>query len=226
MLKCLAEVIDVLKKFLAAMICLLIISAQASAMRLELYPQPVGKIFFSGDAYQIEGATKIKGSSSKGVAMFCDKIYPRTEANKKRYGTSGGDELYGEKFYFHFDAAKKICSFGDKSKKNSVPVDIYGDTEFFLVSNSAGHDLFLIKQESNSGDAIKVIGQRDGKWIEQLDALSLRKQYDIGWNFHMSEFFTEENRIIFRYTLQDHFIDVICRYHAVDEKFHTESIEQ
>ena len=215
-----------LKKFLAAMICLLIMSAQASAMRLELYPQPVGKISFSGDAYQIDGATKIRGNASKGVAMFGDKIYPRTEADKKKYGTSGGDEFYGGKFYFHFDAAKKICSFGDKDKKNSVPVDIYGEAEIFLVHNTAGYDLFVIKQESNSGDAVKVIGQRGGKWIEQLDALALRKQYDIGWNFHMSEFFTEENRIIFPYRLKNHFIDVVCRWHAVNEKFYTEATEQ
>ena len=35
-----------MKKFFALIIFLLIISAQASAIRLELYPQPIGKIIF------------------------------------------------------------------------------------------------------------------------------------------------------------------------------------
>ena len=171
-----------MKKFFALTIFLLIISAQASAMRLELYPQPIGTIFFDGANFQIDGATKIEGNSSKGVALFGDKLYPRTEADKKRYGTSGGDVFYGQKFYFHFDAAKKISSFGDKSKKNSVSVDTSGETEIFIVNNSAGYNFFVLKKASNSGDEIKVLGLRDDKWIEYLDAHALREQYDIGYN--------------------------------------------
>ena len=215
-----------LKKFLAGVFLLMIISVQASAMRLELYPQPIGKIFFDGENFQIDGATKIKGNSKKGVALFGDKFYPRTEADRKRYGTSGGDKFYGHKFYFHFDAAKKISSFGDESKKNSVNVDTHGETEIFIVNNSAGYNFFLLKKFSNSGDEIKVLGLRDDKWIEYLDATALRTKYNIGWNFHLSKFFTEENRIIFRYTLQNHFVDVICRWHVVNQKFYTEAIEQ
>ena len=212
-----------LKKFLAGVFVLLMISAQASAMRLELFPQPIGKIFFDGKEFKVEGATKFKGNSSKGAAMFGDKSYPRTEADQKRYGTSGGDRFYGEKFFFHFDAAKNLSSFGDRDKKNSVPVDTLGETEIFLVNNSAGHNLFLLRKD---GDAIKVLGQRGGKWIEQLDVPALRAKYDIGQNFSLEKFFTDENQIIFRYKFQERVVDVICRWHAVNEKFYTEAIEQ
>ena len=215
-----------MKKFFALIIFLLIISAQASAIRLELYPQPIGKIIFDGKTFQIDGATKIKGNSFKGVALFGDKLYPRTEADKKRYGTSGGDEFYGHKFYFHFDAAKKISSFGDKSKKNSVSVDTSGETEIFIVNNSARYNFFLLKKFSDSGDEIKVLGLRDDKWIEYLDARALREQYGIGYNFHLSKFFTEENTIVFRYTLQNHFVDVICRWYMPNQKFYNEAVEQ
>ena len=212
-----------LKKFLAGVFVLLMISAQASAMKLELYPQSIGKIFFDGKEFKVEGATKFKGNSSKGATMFGDKIYPRTEADQKRYGTSGGDRFYGEKFFFHFDAAKNLSSFGDRDKKNSVPVDTLGETEIFLVNNSAGHNLFLLKKD---GDAIKVLGQRGGKWIEQLDVPALRAKYDIGQNFCMEKFFTNENQIIFRYKFQEQFIDIVCRWHAANEKFYTEAIER
>ena len=215
-----------LKKFLAGIFLLMMISAQASAMRLELYPQPIGKIFFDGKTFQIDGATKIKGDSSKGRAIFGDKIFLQKDFGTPKHSTSEGDEIYGGKIFFHFDAAKKICSFGDSDKKNSVNVDIHGEAEIFFIRNTAGNDLFLIRQASGTGDAVKVLGSRGGKWIVQLDALSLREKYDIGWNFHMSKFFTEDNKIIFRYTLRDHFIDVICHYHAVNEKFYTEVHEQ
>ena len=188
-----------MKKFCVTVFLLMIIFAQASAMRLELDKQPIGKISFSGESFQFEGASKI----SKNFALF-------------------GDELY-----FHFDAANKITNFGDRKIKNTVKVDILGETEIYRINNTAGADLFLLhSEEIGTGDGIKVIGTRGGKWLEHLDALSLREKYDIGWNFHMSKFFTEDNKIIFRYTLQDHFIDVICRYHAVNEKFYTEVIEQ
>lgn len=215
-----------LKKFFAGIFLLMIFSAQASAMKLELYPQPIGKIFFDGKTFQIDGATKINGNSQKGVALFGDKLYPRTEADKKKYGTSGGDEFYGRKFYFHFDAAKKISSFGDKSKKNSVEVDTYGKTEIYRIANTAGSDLFLLKKISDDRDAIKVIGLRGGKWIILLNALDFREKFNIGENFQLSKIFTEENQIIFRYTLQNHFVDVICRWHAVNQKFYTEATEQ
>ena len=215
-----------LKKFWAGIFLLMIISAQASAMRLELYPQPIGKITFDGKTFQIDGATKIKGDSSKGRALFGDKFFLQKDFGVPKHSTSEDNEIYGGKFFFHFDAAKKICSFGDSDKKNSVNVDIHGEAEIFFIRNTAGSDLFLIKQASGTGDAIKVLSLRDGKWTVYLDALSLREKYDIGWNFHMSKFFTEDNKIIFRYTLHEHFIDVICRLHMGNQKFYTEVREQ
>lgn len=108
-----------------------------------------------------------------------------------------------------------------------MPVDTFhGETEIFIVNNSAGRNLFLLRQAGDTGDAIKVLGLRGGKWIEQLDVPTLRAKYDIGRNFFMEKFFTEENRIIFRYRLRERVVDVICRWHAVNEKFYTEAIER
>lgn len=191
-----------MKKFFALMAFLLIISAQVSAMRLELYPQPIGKIFFDGETFQIDGATQIEGDFKKGVVLF------------------------GEDFYFNFDADRIYNRFGSRDKKNSVEVDTYGETEIYQIANSAGSDLFLLKKISDYRDAIKVFGLRDYKWIMLLDALDFREKFNIGENFRLSKIFTEENRIIFRYTLQNHFVDVVCRWHAVNQKFYNEVIER
>ena len=190
-----------LKKFLAGIFLLMIISAQASAIRLEFDPEPIGKISFDGDKFEIEGATKIDGDNLKGVALF------------------------GEDFYFHFDADRIYNRFGDRDKKNTAEVDIYGETEIFQIGNTAGADFYLLRKDSGTGDLIKVLGLRDGKWIEFFDVRTLREKYDIGWNFYMTKFFTEDNKIIFRYQLQNNFIDVVCRWHAVNQKFYTEAIE-
>ena len=98
-----------MKKFFALMICLLMISAQASAMNLTLN-KSIGLISLAPRQYelQIKGYTNLDGNFSKGVAQFGN-------------------------LYFHFDAAKKISSFGDESKKNSVSVDTSGETEIFIV---------------------------------------------------------------------------------------------
>ncbi|MBR2774492.1 MAG: hypothetical protein IKD73_05810 [Selenomonadaceae bacterium] len=185
-----------MKRLVALTALLMMIAAQASAMRLELDPQPVGKVTHYDEAYRVEGASKL----SKRVAQF------------------------GEGFYLHFD---KAALFGDKCKKNTVAVDIRGETTIYRIDNTAGAAFYLIKNDSiGTGDGVKVLGVRDGKWLVFLDALKLREQYDIGWNFHMSQVFTEDNKIIFRYTLQSHAIDVECHWHAVNQKFYPEAIER
>ncbi|MBQ6131104.1 MAG: hypothetical protein IJL12_02015 [Selenomonadaceae bacterium] len=197
------EMIEVLKKFLAGVFLLMMISAQASAMRLELYPQPIGKIFsYNYNDFKIDGATQIKGDLKKGVVRF------------------------GEDFYLHFDCETIYNRFGDRDKKNSVNVDTYGETEIYRIKNTAGHDLYLLKKLNADDDRIKILGLRGGNWIEQLNALDFRAKHNIGKNFSLTKFFTEDNKIIFRYTLQNRFIDVVCHYHAVNEKFYTEAIEQ
>ena len=221
-----------IKKFFAVTVLLMMFAAHVNAMQLELYPQPIGKIISANDGFQIEGATKITGKQigkdiySKGVALFGDKTYPHSAEYLKHY-SHAVDTFQAAKLYFHFDAAKKIATFGDRDAKNSVAVDMFpGAREIYVIHNSAGDDFFLLKQDSGSGDAIKIIGLKDGKWIEHLDALNLRQKYNIGWNFRLSKFFTEDNKIIFRYTLQDNIIDVICRWHGGNQKFYTEAVEQ
>ena len=187
-----------LKKFLIIAIGLILISAQASATRLVIIPHPIGKISFFGEEFQIDGAKKI----SKHVAQFDDY------------------------FYFHFDAAKKISNFGGRKIKNTVNVDTHGETAIYRISNTSGWDFYLLKKFSDTGDTIKVLGIRDGKWIEYLDVPSLREKYNIGRNFYMVGFFNEDNKIIFRYKFQDKIIDVVCRWHAFNQKFYTEVVEQ
>ncbi len=191
-----------LKKFLVAAICLLIMSAQASAMRLTLYLQPIGKISFYNDRFNFEGAKIIKGNEFKGIVLF------------------------GDYLYLHYDSNDIYSRFGARNKKNTISVDIQGETEIYLIDSTANLPLYLLKKSSSTSDAIKVIGLRGGKWIEHLNALDFREKYNIGHNFQLSKFFTNENRIIFRYTLQNNIIDVICRWHAVNEKFYPEMIEQ
>lgn len=186
------------KKFLAGIFLLMIISSQASAMRLELDPQPIGKISFDGEHFQIEGAIEI----SKRKAQF------------------------DEYFYFHFDAAENLSTFGDRNKKNSVSVDTLGETEIYQIKNTAGWDLFLLKKSSDTDDDIKVLGKRDGKWIEQLNVPALREKYDISRDFRPEKFFTEDNNIIFRYRFQEQVTDVVCHYHAFNEKFYPEEIRR
>ena len=185
-----------MKRLVALTALLVMIAAQASAMRLELAPQPVGKVTYYDEAYQVEGASKL----SKRMAQF------------------------GEDFYLHFD---KVARLGDKRKKNTVAVDIRGETTIYRIDNTAGAAFYMIRNDSiGTGDGVKILGVHGGKWLVYLDALELREQYDIGWNFHMSQVFTEDNKIIFRYTLQNHVIDVECHWHAVNQKFYPEAIER
>lgn len=220
-----------LKNFFALTVLLMLFAAHVNAMQLELYAQPIGKIIFDNGGFQIEGATKISGRQigndtySKGVALFGDKRYPHSAEYLKHYSHTV-DTFDAGKLYFHFDAAKKIATFGDRDAKNSVAIDIHGEREIFVIHNSAGNNFFLLKEDIGTGDGVKIIGLKDGKWIEHLDALALRQKYNIGWNFHMSQVLTEDNKIIFRYTLNVHTIDVICRWHGGNQKFYTEAIEQ
>lgn len=186
-----------LKKFFVLTVALMMmIFSQASAMRLELDSQPVGKVTYYDDNYQVEGASNL----SKNRAQF------------------------GTDFYMHFD---KLARFGDKNKKNTVEVDVRGENFIYYIYNTAGADFYLIKNDNiGTGDGVKVLGKHNGKWVVYLDALELRKQYDIGWNFHMSDFFTEDNKIIFRYTLQNYIIDVECHWHALNQKFYPKMIER
>jgi hypothetical protein len=223
----------VYKKFLAALILLLMIAAPTSAMRLELYPQPIGKISVAeNDTLQIIGASKISGKNlgndtyAKGIAIFGNKNFPRNPENTRHYSDTY-DTFFAEKLFCHFDAAKKICSFGDCDIKNTVAIKISPcEREIYVINNTAGRNLFLLKEDIGTGDGIKIIGTKDGKWLEFLDARDLREKYNVGYNFRLTKCFTEDNKIIFRYTLNDHVIDVVCRWHAANQEFYTEAIEQ
>ena len=65
-----------MKKFFAALICLLIMSAQVSAMNLTLY-ESVGSVSLGSKPFElkIEGYTKLDGNFSKGVAIFNGNLY-------------------------------------------------------------------------------------------------------------------------------------------------------
>ena len=194
------EAID-MKKFFAATLMLLMISAQVSAMQLS--KEPIGKIFSDGNEYEIEGATVKEVDDTKGIARF------------------------GEDFYFHFDIIMELNSFGGRDVKNTAVLDNFrGSYEIYRVNNDGGADFFLVKLNTGTGDAIHVFGRRNGKWIEYLNVLHLRKKFDIGWNFTMSKILTEGNKIIFRYFLPGHFADLICSWDATTQDFSTKAIER
>ena len=222
--------IDILKKFFALTILLLMIAAPVSAMRLELHPQPIGKISgLNKDKFFIDGATKINGNGNnnyytKGVAVFADKNYPRE--NPKKYGSEANNIFYGQPIYFHFDVSKKLSNLGGETVKDSMPVDFFNsEREIYLINNTAGHSLYLLKMNTSPGDSMIIIGTRNDKWVELLDVQSLRKKYNLGSNYTLEKFFTDYHKIIFRYKTMTDTVDVVCSWHEVNRKFSTEVIK-
>lgn len=170
-----------LKKFFAAIICLLIFSAQASAMNLTLY-ESVGSISLGSrqSELKIEGYTQLDGNFSKGVAIFNDDLYFHFDCS-----AAMGD----------FDATSR---FGGKIFSNAVPVYVFeGRTQIYPISD-ADNKFYLLATETGGGSSFKVIGERnDGTWVKYFDTLDMRKQ--IPYDFYMDNFYAEGDSIIFIY---------------------------
>lgn len=207
-----------MKKFLGVMILLLMICVPASATRLELHSQTLGKILCDNnynlqitlDGHKIDISKKTREDNFEGVMTF------------------------DEGFYFQFDTQKKNCYFGDQSLSNAVKFSIIDNNEFMLsrteihrVDNTAGFPFYVLRKTSGSGDFAKVIGKlNSGKWAEFLDTAELQRKYNVGFNFTLNEFFTQDNKIIFRYKFQMQVVDVECHWNVEEQKFYPEVIRR
>ncbi len=205
MLKCSAEVIDVLKKFFAAMICLLIMSAQASAMNLTLY-ESVGSISLGSrqPELKIEGYTQLDGDFSKGVAIFDDDLY------------------------FHFDCSAVMenpdaaSRFGGENFSNTVPVYVFeGRTQIYPISE-VDNKFYLLATETGGGSSFKVIGKYNGTWVQYFDTLDMRKQ--IPQEFYIDDFYAEGDKIIFVYKQwqQENYCKLCYTWNAANQWFGVE----
>ena len=187
-----------MKKFFATLILLMMISATCAATQFQITRPSLSVNFFS-DACEIGGHTVKPADKAK---LFPD-------------------------LYFHYDTAKNFGRLGDFDVSNSVAVDMQGQNEITFVENlDGGAEFFAVKKNTPPGDTLTVIGKRDGIWVEYLNARSLRIKYDIGWNFVMSKIIAHGDKIIFRYTLQEDVIDIVCTWNAANQNFSTEAIER
>ena len=188
-----------MKKFFATLILLMMISATCAATQFQIARPPL-KINFFSDSCQI-GDNEMKPAD-------VIKLAPD--------------------FYFHYDIKKNFSRLGDFDVSNSVAVDMLGSNELTVVENW-GEDrtyFFLLKKVTPPGDDVKILGKRNGIWVEYLNAQSLRLKYDLGWNFVMSEILARDDKIIFRYTLREYVIDMVCTWDAANQNFSTEAIER
>lgn len=205
-----------MKKFLSVMILLMMICVPASATRLEMIPQPIGKILCD-NSYNLQ------------ITLGSHKI---DISKKTREDNFEGVMTFDQDFYFHFDTSKKNSYFGDQSFTNTVKISVIDSNEFmvsrteiFRVENTAGLPFYVIRKTSASGDSAKVLGKLDGKWVECLDTLDFQRKFGIGSNGTLNEIFTQDNKIIFRYKLHNQIIDVECHWHVDDKKFYPEAIK-
>lgn len=171
-----------MRKFFAAIICLLMITAQASAMNLTLN-ESIGSISLAPrqNELQIKGYTHLDGNFSKGVAQFGN-------------------------LYFHFDCrlesinADAASRFGSIDFANTVPVYTFeGLTKISPISSDDGREFYLLATETGGGGSMKVIGSRGGKWVKFFDTLDLKQTKQIGWNWYLQNLYTDGDKIIFVY---------------------------
>ena len=189
----LAEVIDLLKKILAAMIFVLMVSSQASAMHLKV-GESVGSISLGADAFtlKIDGGKQIEGDDSKGVVLFGNLYFhfdARLLKEKMPQATSYDEEqaIFG-----------RASRFGGKDVENCVPVFVFeGRTTIIPISSDDGHDFYLLATETGGGGSMKVIGERDGVWVQYFDTYDAKRQ--LGYEFYMKDLYAAGDTIVFVY---------------------------
>lgn len=190
--KILAEVIDLLKKFFAAVIFVLAFSSQASAMHLTIN-ESVGSIGQSGDfTLKIDGGKQIEGDDSKGAVLFGNLYFhfdARLLKEKMPQAKSYDDE---QKI---FDRASR---FGGADVENCVPVFVFeGRTKIIPISGDDGRDFYLLATETGGGGSMKVIGERDGVWVQYFDTYDAKRQ--LGYEFYMKDFYAAGDTLVFVY---------------------------
>ena len=177
-----------MKKFFAAMIFLLMISAQASAMDLKINRNADWSIRLAEEPFtlKIEGYSRLDGNFSKGVAQF-GNLYFHFDC-----------KLFEEK---NFEQAEKEASrFGGRDFKNTVPIYTFeGSTRIYPITSDDGREFFLLATETGGGGSMKVIGERGGKWVKYFDTQDVQKNNQMAWDFYLQNFYVDGDKIIFVY---------------------------
>lgn len=186
-----------MRNFFAATFVMLMISSTCAAMMLHVAHKPL-QINFYEDSCQI-GDNTLKPADVVKIAPD---------------------------FYLHYDTAKNFSNFGDRDVRNTVAVDLRGMNELTIVEDYDGTAFYLIKNNTPPGDAIKVLGKRDGKWVVMLNVTDLREKYNLGWNFFCTKFIAHGDKIIFRYELNADIVDIVCTWDAANQTFSTKAIER
>lgn len=206
-----------MKKFFVLIICLLIISAQASAMDLEL-SQPLGNISLGAKRFtlRIEGSDLTDGDYSKGAAQFGDLYF--------YFDCTLFDEIQSHNKTFE-EIESLASRFGNNDFENAVPVYVFeGMTKIFRLNGDDGHEFYLLATETGGGSSMKVIGERGGKWIKFFDTSDMRKQ--IPQEYYLENFYTDGDTIIFVYKQwqENNFCELRYKFYAAAELFGVEVI--
>ena len=190
-----------LKKFFAATILLLMMSANCAAMNFSK-PYPIGTVSNAGneDALRISGANKIdatldnRGNYVTGTANF-DGLYLHFD------GAALVEKLRGTDESTDFGAIyNSVSFFGGSDVKNSVPYYVFeGSTGIFRIDNDAGLALYLLATETGGGGSMTVIGLRGGKWVKFFTTSDACKVYGISYDFHLTNLSAAGDEIIFTY---------------------------
>lgn len=182
------------KRFLIAAFVLIVMSAQASAMQLTLGKSlgsiGVGSEFFT---LSIDDGNQIDGDESKGVVLFGENLYFHFDAtlleNKMPQAKTFAEEQA------IFDAASR---FGGDDLANTVPVFVFeGRTTIYPITSDDGREFYLLATETGGGGSMKVIGERDGAWVQYFDTADMRKQIDR--EFYIDEFHAAGDALVFVY---------------------------
>ena len=205
-----------MKKFLALMTFLLMISAQASAMNLTLY-ESVGSISLSSRQFELklDGCTLLNGDYSKGVAIFNEDLYFHFDAPALKEKMPQAKDFAEEQKVF--DMASR---FGGKDFSNTVPVFVFeGMTKIYPISDDGGQEFYLLATETGGGSSMKVIGSRDGKWVQYFNTSDMRRQ--IPQDFYVENFYAENDTIIFLYKKwqQENYCELRYKWDATAQWF-------
>ena len=193
-----------LKKFFAATILLLTLSANCFAMNFS-QPVNIGSVSTAGneDAITINRATKIdattdsRGNYVTGTATF-GGLYLHFDGATLAEKIRASNELTN--FAEIYDS---VSFFGGSDVNNSVPYYVFeGSTGIFRIDNDAGLELYLLATDTGGGGSMTVIGLRGDKWVKYFTTNDACKTYGINYNFHLTNLHTAGDEIIFTYKLE------------------------
>lgn len=182
------------KRFLIAAFVLLMMSAQASAMQLTL-GESLGSIGLGSEFFtlSIDDGNQIDGDESKGVVLFGENLYFHFDATLLENQMPQAKTAAQEQKIFD-DASR----FGSDDVANTVPVFVFeGRTTIYPITSDDGREFYLLATETGGGSSMKVIGERDGAWVQYFDTSDMRKLIDR--EFYIEEFHAAGDALVFVY---------------------------